>query len=136
MSDCIFCKIIAGEIPSTKIYEDEHCFGFMDLFPQSKGHCLLIPKAHSENLFEIAVEDLNHCMSAIKKLAPAVRAGLEADGVRLGQFNGAAAGQTVFHTHFHIIPCYEGIALKRHALEQADFDELSSQAERIKAALG
>lgn len=133
--DCLFCKITKGDIPSVKIYEDADTYAFMDLFPQSKGHCLVIPKDHSENIFEAEQSALDAAMATVKKLAPAVKQAMDADGIVVTQFNGAAAGQTVFHIHFHILPAYEGTPLRIHAKEQADPDDLKSYATKIIAAL-
>jgi histidine triad (HIT) family protein len=132
---CLFCKIIAREIPSVKIYEDDETYAFMDLFPQTKGHCLVIPKNHSANMFEASIQDINASMAVVKKLAPAVKLALNADGIVITQFNGAAAGQTVFHIHYHILPAYEGVPMKRHAGDQADVADLQATAAKIIDAL-
>ena len=133
----IFAKIIRGEIPAVKIYEDADVLAFMDVFPQSPGHCLVISKtAKARNLFDIAPQDLTTVMLAVHKVAGAVNDSLKPDGVVITQFNGAPAGQTVFHLHVHIIPRYEGPALKGHGLGQmADMDELKAAASKIAAAL-
>jgi histidine triad (HIT) family protein len=133
----IFAKIIRGEIPAVKIYEDADVLAFMDVFPQSPGHCLVISKtAKARNLFDIAPQDLTTVMLAVHKVAGAVNDSLKPDGVVITQFNGAPAGQTVFHLHVHIIPRYEGTALKGHGLGQmADMDELKAAASKIAAAL-
>ncbi len=132
----IFAKMIKGEIPCVKIYEDDDILSFMDIFPQTEGHSLVIPKnAEATNLFEIDAEPLTTLVHGVQKVARAVRTGLEADGVRIAQFNGAPAGQTVFHIHFHIIPVYEGDALRAHgAGEQADPAALEEIASRIRSA--
>ena len=114
--DNIFAKILRGEIGCVKLYETENVLAFMDVFPQSKGHCLVIhKKATATNLFDIDKASLSDVINTVQKVAAAVIAGLKPDGVRIAQFNGAPAGQTVYHTHFHIIPVYEGEALGRHA---------------------
>lgn len=135
MTDCIFCKIAAGEIPSIRVYEDDRLFVMMDIFPESKGHLLIVPIQHSENLFEVDDATLAHIMTVSKRIAAAAKQAMQADGVKIVQFNGAAAGQTVFHYHMHVVPAYDGVAFKRHAGEPADSALLSEQAERIKAAL-
>lgn len=105
-SDCIFCKIIAGEIPSTKIYEDEYTLAFMDISPIIKGHALVIPKSHHDPITQTPDEVLSHCIITAKLVAQAQMDVLGADGVNLHQANGAAAGQVVPHIHFHVIPRY------------------------------
>ena len=112
MEDCIFCKIIKGEIPSTKIYENEYVYAFLDIMPVNKGHTLVIPKKHSRNLLEDDVEDLKHCIEAAQKVATAVMRAVNADGFNLGVNTNSAAGQAVFHTHFHIIPRFEDDGLR------------------------
>lgn len=133
----IFAKIIRGEIPAVKVYEDNAVLAFMDVFPQSKGHCLVISKtAKARNLLEIDPQALVAVMETVQRLAKAVTAALNPDGVVITQFNGAPAGQTVFHLHFHIIPRYEGVALAGHGHgNMADMAELKTLAAQISAAL-
>ena len=131
----IFAKIIKGEIPSHKVYEDADVFVMMDIFPQSKGHLLVIPKAPSRNLLDANAEVLGRAIAQVQRLARATMAALEPDGIRIAQFNEAPAGQTVFHLHFHIIPVYEGVELGRHGGGKADDTELAAQAKAIAAAL-
>ena len=132
----IFAKIIRGEIPSVKIFEDADVMAFMDAFPQSKGHCLVISKTSSaRNLLDMEPDVLVKVMSATQKLARAVTAALKPDGVVVTQFNGAPAGQTVFHTHFHVIPRWEGMPLGRHGQGMADIGELKALATKIAAAV-
>lgn len=107
MSDCLFCKIIAGEIPSTKIYEDEHVFAFMDIGPLTKGHTLLIPKEHVANVFEMSEEVASHLFSVAPKIANAIKTAFNPVGMNLLNNNGEAAGQSVFHFHLHFIPRYD-----------------------------
>jgi histidine triad (HIT) family protein len=107
MSNCIFCKIIDGEISSEKIYEDERVYAFLDISPKSKGHTLIIPKKHFENIYDVEEEYLCEILKVTKKLSIRVREKLNPDGIKICQNNGEAAGQTVFHIHFHIIPKYE-----------------------------
>lgn len=134
--DNIFAKILRGEMPCVKVYEDGHTLGFMDVFPQSRGHMLVIHKqAKARNLLEVGYEDLCNIMNSVQKLAGAARQALHPDGIIITQFNGAPAGQTVYHLHFHIIPKYEG-DLKPHASGgMADMEELTVIADKIKAAL-
>jgi histidine triad (HIT) family protein len=133
----IFAKIIRGEIPAVKIYEDKAVLAFMDVFPQSKGHCLVISKtAKARNLLEIDAQALGAVMVTVQKLTKAVTTALNPDGVVITQFNGAPAGQTVFHLHVHIIPRYEGVALAGHGHgNMADMAELKTLAAQIAAAL-
>jgi histidine triad (HIT) family protein len=133
----IFAKIIRGEIPAVKVYEDEAVLAFMDVFPQSKGHCLVISKtAKARNLLEIDGQALGEVMATVQRLTKAVTTALNPDGVVITQFNGAPAGQTVFHLHVHIIPRYEGVALAGHGHgNMADMAELKDLAAQISAAL-
>jgi histidine triad (HIT) family protein len=133
----IFAKIIRGEIPAVKIYEDEAVLAFMDVFPQSKGHCLVISKtAEARNLLEIDGQALGAVMVTVQNLAKAVTTALNPDGLVITQFNGALAGQTVFHLHFHIIPRYDGVALAGHGHgTMADMADLKALAAQISAAL-
>lgn len=135
--DNIFTKIIRGEMPATKLYETDNILAFMDVFPQSEGHCLVVHKrATATNLFDIKGDDLSTLALAVQKVAAAVKTGLKPDGVRVIQFNGAAAGQTVFHLHFHIIPVYENQALGQHARgEPAKAEDLERTAEKVRAVL-
>lgn len=133
----VFAKILRGEIPSVRIFEDDDVLAFMDAFPQSPGHCLVISKtSKARNLLDMEPEVLAKVMAATQKLARAVIAGLKPDGVVVTQFNGSAAGQTVFHTHVHVIPRWEGQALGRHVGGMADPADLKATAEKIAAALG
>jgi len=133
----IFAKIIRGEIPAVKVYEDEAVLAFMDVFPQSKGHCLVISKtAKARNLLEIDGQALGEVMATVQRLTKAVTTALNPDGVVITQFNGAPAGQTVFHLHVHIIPRYEGVALAGHGHgNMADMAELKDLAAQISTAL-
>ncbi len=137
--DNIMAKILRGEIPNTTIYEDDDVLAFMDIFPQSKGHCLVIPKnTKAVNLFDMPDDDLAILIQRTRKIATAVKQALQPDGIRIAQFNGSAAGQTIFHLHFHIIPSYEGNKEAAHGgagRGQADPGELAALAEKIKAAL-
>ncbi|UYQ73993.1 HIT family protein [Pelagibacterium flavum] len=132
--DNIFGKILKGEIPSHKVYEDDNTLAFMDVMPQSRGHTLVIPKTGSRNLFDAEPQVLANLIQKTQRVAKAVMTAMDADGLRLAQFNEAPAGQTVFHLHFHIIPMYEGVPLRPHTGEMADQDELAAQAEKIRAA--
>lgn len=131
----IFAKILKGELPCHKVHEDENALVMMDIFPQSKGHTLVIPKAASRNLLDADPATLSSVMPLVQRVGRAVKAATNADGVRLVQFNEAPAGQTVFHLHFHIIPVYEGVALSTHAGGKADDAELAALAKDIAAHL-
>jgi histidine triad (HIT) family protein len=132
----IFARIVRGEIPAFKVYEDTHALAFMDVMPQSAGHTLVIPKqAQAENFLDIQPVDLQNLIVATQTVAKAVDKAFNPDGLRIIQFNRPAAGQTVFHIHFHIVPCYEGMELKGHSRDMAPKELLAAHAERIKAAL-
>jgi histidine triad (HIT) family protein len=134
--DNIFAKILRGEIPAAKVYEDEASLAFLDLFPQSQGHTLVLPKVTARNLFDIEPEALESLIVRVQKVARAVRTVLAPDGVTIMQFNGAAGGQSVFHLHFHIIPRWEGAAIKGHGQAGiADKEELAALAREIAAAI-
>ena len=133
----IFAKILRGEASAARVFEDDHVLAFMDVFPQAKGHTLVIPK-HSvaRNLLDEAPEVLAPLILGVQRVTRAVRAALNPDGIVVTQFNGASAGQTIFHLHFHIIPRWEGVPLGRHAGGgMADLDELKQLAERIAAKI-
>lgn len=132
----IFAKILRGEIPCVKVYEDDVVLSFMDLFPQSPGHTLVIPKTPARNFLEVPSELVGPYLERVQKIARAVRKALAPDGVLITHFNGAAAGQSVFHSHFHIIPRWEGQTLAGHAHgKMADKAELEARAAQIAAAL-
>ena len=131
----IFAKIIRGEAPAFKVYEDAHTIAFMDIMPQAEGHTLVIPKEHAESIFDLSPEGAAALIKATQKVAAAVRHVTNAPGILLAQLNGAAAGQTVFHIHFHIIPRTSGLDLKLHAREMADFEKLKALAAKIAAAV-
>ncbi len=134
--DNIFAKILRGEMPCAKIYEDSHIISFMDAFPQSKGHCLVLPKAPSRNLLETAPKDIGRLFGTVQRHVIAVKKALKPDGVIVTQFNGEAAGQTVFHTHVHIIPRFDGAAMSKHTGGQvADINALEILAAKIRTAL-
>ena len=131
----IFAKILRGEIPCTKVYEDEHTIAFMDIMPQADGHTLIVPKNPSVNLLDADAATFGPLFTTVQKIARAVKQGMGADGVVITQFNEAAAGQTVFHLHVHVIPRWEGVALRKHSGAMADSALLQAHAEKIKAAL-
>jgi histidine triad (HIT) family protein len=133
--DCIFCKIVAGSASAVKITETEHALAFMDLFPASEGHTLVIPKLHYENVFESTPETLPEVHLLARRVARAIQASLAPDGLMMFQLNGAAAGQTVFHYHAHLIPRMTGSDFKLHGRQRADDTKLAALARRIATAL-
>lgn len=133
--DNIFSKIIAGTIPSHKVYEDEDTLAFMDVMPQAPGHLLVIPKSGSRNLLDADPATLSKLMPVVQKLAVAAKDAFDADGVFIAQFNEPAAGQTVFHLHFHVIPRHEGQPLKPHSGKMEDQAILADHAARIRTEL-
>ncbi|HFC05514.1 MAG TPA: HIT family protein [Rhizobiales bacterium] len=131
----VFAKILRGELPCHKIYEDEHTLAFMDVMPRCDGHCLVVPKAPSRNLLNIEPDDLATLMTSVQIVMRAVKKAFAADGITIQQFNEAAAGQEVFHTHVHILPRFNGVRLDHHTSEMADNDQLAEHAKMIIAAL-
>ncbi len=131
----IFAKIIAGELPCHKVYEDDAALVMMDIFPQSRGHVLVIPKAASRNLLDADPATISSVMPLVQRIAKALLAATQADGLRFAQFNEAPAGQTVFHLHFHLTPVYEGVPLGAHGGGKADDAELAALARDIAAQL-
>lgn len=139
MSDCLFCKIIAGDIPSLKVYEDEHVYAFMDIMPLTKGHTLLIPKTHCKDLFEMSEDVARNLYAAAPKVANAIKAAFNPVGMNTINNNGAAAGQTVFHYHLHLVPRYDetdGLKVEWNG-RQAEFptDVLTDISAQIKKNL-
>jgi histidine triad (HIT) family protein len=131
----VFAKILRGELPATKVYEEDDALAIMDVMPQGKGHTLVIPKTASRNIFDIHAEDLQKLILVVQRMAVAVQKAFDAPGVLVMQFNEPASGQTVFHTHFHVIPRFEGVPLKPHSGQMADREELAKHAAAIRAAL-
>lgn len=134
-NDNIFAKILRGELPAFTVYETDHCLAFLDVMPQSNGHTLVLPKQPAANLFELSDESATHLIIAVKTVADALQQAFAPEGIRLMQFNGAAAGQTVFHMHMHVMPCYENSASSAHARTMAESAVLEQQAAQIRAAL-
>ena len=133
----IFAKILRGEMPAARVFEDDHVLAFMDVFPQARGHTLVIPKhSAARNLLDEDPAVLSNVILGVQRVARAVRAALQPDGIVVTQFNGAPAGQTVFHLHFHIIPRWDDVALGRHAAGgMADPAELKVLAAEIAAKI-
>ena len=134
--DNVFAKILRGELPAAVIAESERTLSLMDAFPQTRGHCLVIPKAPSRNMLEMKRKDLSALIDQTQVVAKAVEKAFSPDGIMVGQFNGAPAGQTVFHTHIHVIPRYEASAMHGHGkAPNADMAELKELAAQIKEHL-
>ena len=131
----VFAKILRGELPSHKIYEDDKTIVIMDIMPRGDGHVLVVPKAPSRNILDIAPDDLAAVMATAQKMARAVMKAFGADGTTIQQFSEPAGGQVVFHTHVHVIPRFDGVALRPHTGEMADGDVLAANAEKIRAVL-
>ncbi len=130
-----FARILRGELPCVQVYEDEHTLAMMDIMPQATGHVLVLPKEPAAELFALSDEAAAACIRTTKKVAAAVKAALHAPGIMVAQFNGSAAGQTVPHVHFHIVPREQAAPLKPHAAVPADIEQLREIAARIVAAL-
>jgi histidine triad (HIT) family protein len=131
----VFAKMLRGEIPTHKLYEDDDTLAFLDIMPRSEGHTLVITKEKARDLFEVSPQALGKLMTVVQKLAPKIAEAVGADGVLIQQFNGPAAGQTVFHLHVHIVPRKEGEPLKPHAGKMEDQAKLAATAETIRAKL-
>jgi histidine triad (HIT) family protein len=139
MSDCIFCKIINGEIPSAKVYEDEHVLAFLDISQVTKGHTLVIPKVHKENVYELTDEIAANVFKAVPKIAKAIKSSYDPIGLNVLQNNGEAAGQSVFHFHMHLIPRYGkgdgfGAVWKTH-LDEYTHDDYKKIAAEINSKI-
>jgi histidine triad (HIT) family protein len=135
--DCIFCKIISGEIPSVKIYEDDRALAFMDINPLNDGHLLIIPKAHAATIHEITEADFLAVMSATHKLAAAVQKTLAPEGINILQLNGKAANQVVPHLHVHIVPRWsgDGLTVSQWNLVPGDMEKIKELADQIKSEI-
>lgn len=131
----IFAKILRGELPCHKVYEDEHTFVFLDIMPRAPGHTLVLPKAPARNALDVPAEDLAHVIKVAQKVARAGMTAFDADGVTIQQFNESAGGQVVFHLHVHVIPRKEGVALKPPASQKEEPEVLAEHAKRLSAAL-
>lgn len=133
--NCIFCKILAGEIPSTAVYEDDDFKAILDVNPAARGHVIILPKNHAANIYELPDEDASKIMIVAKKIATAIEKAYHCDGVNILQNNGEAAGQTVFHLHVHVIPRFKGDTVNI-GWKQGDMPEdLDAICEEIQAQL-
>jgi histidine triad (HIT) family protein len=134
MNDCLFCGIVAGDVPAQIVDSDEHTVAFMDINPATPGHALVIPREHAGDLFEVSDDDLLHTMAAARRLVRRMRETLEPDGFNILNACGPAAWQTIFHYHLHVIPRYEDDPLKLPWIpREAEADEIAAVAERIRA---
>jgi histidine triad (HIT) family protein len=134
-SSNVFAKILRGEFPCHKIYEDEHVLAFLDIMPRAPGHTLVIPKAPARNILDVTDEDYMHVARATRRIARAAMSAFKADGITVQQFNEAAGGQVVFHLHVHIMPRHDGIALLPPASRKEDVKVLEDNATKLAAAL-
>ena len=136
VGDCLFCKIIRGEIPSVKLYEDKQTYSFMDINPVSSGHSLVIPKHHAENIYVTPAHASAAAMIALSKVSAAINRAIEPEGINILQANGPGAKQSVFHTHFHIIPrsVDDGLTMNWE-LQPGNMVEINLVAEKIRAEL-
>ena len=131
----IFAKILRGEFPCHKVYEDDHVLAFLDIMPRAPGHTLVIPKAPARNILDIKVEDYLHVARATHKIAAAAKKAFRADGITIQQFNETAGGQVVFHLHVHVMPRHDGIALLPPASRKEDVKVLEDNASKLESAL-
>jgi len=134
-NDNIFAKILRGEQPAFTVFESDHALAFLDLMPQSDGHTLVLPKSPAVDLFDLDPNPARELIVAVQHVARGVRAAFQPDGIRLMQFNGTAAGQSVFHIHMHIVPCYEGRSMRGHGRDIAPAETMEQHAAMIRAAL-
>jgi len=131
----IFAKILAGQIPSVKVFEDDKTFAFMDVMPEAEGHVLVIPREGAENILDLSADGMAAMMATTQKIAKAVDKALSPDGILLKQYNRAAAGQSVFHVHFHIVPRWEGMPMAPHGKVMVEAAKLEPIAAKIRSAL-
>lgn len=132
----VFAKILRGELPAERLCEDENTLVIMDIMPRGDGHCLVIPKAPARNILDVEPESLSAVMATTQLMARAVIKAFDADGVTIQQFNEPAGGQVVFHLHVHVIPRFDGVAMKPHTGAMEDMAVLKANADKIRAALG
>lgn len=131
----VFAKILRGELPAHKVYEDDATLAIMDIMPRADGHVLVIPKTPARNVLDATPEQLAACMVTVQKLSRAVMRAFAAEGITIQQFNEPAGGQVVFHLHYHVLPRHEGVALRPHTGAMEKPDVLAANAEKIRAAL-
>jgi histidine triad (HIT) family protein len=131
----IFAKILRGEIPCVKVFEDARSLAFMDVMPEADGHVLVVPKENAENILDLSADGMAAMMATVQTVAKAVDRALEPDGILLKQYNRAPAGQSVFHVHFHIVPRWEGVAMAPHGKVMVEASKLEPVAAKIRSAL-
>ena len=131
----IFAKILRGEMPAHKIYEDTATLAFMDIMPRADGHCLVIPKTPARNIFDATPEQLAACMATVQRLSRAAKIAFAAEGITVQQFNERAGGQVVFHLHYHVLPRHEGVKLKPHTGQMETPAILAAHADKLRAVL-
>lgn len=134
-NDNIFAKILRGELPAYTVYENEHALAFMDVMPQADGHTLVLPKYPAEDLFDLDADAARELIVAVQHVARGVKKAFEPDGIRLQQFNGEAAGQSVYHIHMHIVPVYTGKKMRGHGRGMAPTEALEKHAAMLREAL-
>lgn len=134
-NDNIFAKILRGEMPAIKVYEDDATLAFMDIMPRCDGHCLVIPKAPARNMLDATPEQLAACLATVQKVGKAAMTAFGAQGLTINQFNESAGGQVVFHLHYHVMPRHEGVRLNPHTGHLAEPATLQAHADKIIAAL-
>jgi histidine triad (HIT) family protein len=131
----IFAKILRGELPCYKVYEDDHALAFLDIMPRMPGHTLVLPKAPARNILDVSAGDLAHVMAVVQKIAKGAMTAFDADGITMQQFNEGAGGQVVFHLHVHIIPRKQGVSMKPPAAEKEKPEVLAENAKKLAAAI-
>jgi histidine triad (HIT) family protein len=134
--DNIFAKILRGEMPCVKVYEDDATLAFMDIMPRADGHTLVIPKTPARNVLDATPDQLAACLATVQKIGRAAMTAFAADGLTIQQFNESAGGQVVFHLHYHVLPRHEGVQLRPHTGEMADIAVLEAHAAKLRSALG
>ena len=131
----VFAKILRGELPCTRVFEDDHTLAFMDIMPRCDGHMLVIPKTAARNMLDATPEQLAACLATAQKIGKAAMTAFNADGLTIQQFNESAGGQVVFHLHYHVLPRHDGVSLRPHTQEMADAAVLEANAQKIRTAL-
>jgi len=133
--DNIFAKILSGDMPSVKVYEDDHTLAFMDIMPRADGHVLVIPKTPARNLLDATPAQLSACLATVQTIGRAQMKAFSADGLTIQQFNESAGGQVIFHLHYHVLPRHDGVSLKPHTGAMEDIEVLEKHAAELRAAL-
>jgi histidine triad (HIT) family protein len=131
----VFAKILRGELPAHRLYEDADTLVIMDIMPRADGHCLVIPKTPARNVLDASAEQLSACIKTVQRMSKAVMAAFGADGVTIQQFNESAGGQVVFHLHYHVLPRHTGVSLRPHTSTMEKPDVLKTNADKIRAAV-